>query len=119
MIVEGPTADLQFSQTERTKVVTEVQHGLSWLGGVEPKASVTWSYDIKTVRVDVPPDPSRVGYEPLESLWRDPAMAKIGFAPSLRGVRDYVASIRVPFVSWLFPAGVSMRSVATDRQEFT
>jgi hypothetical protein len=32
---------------------------------------------------------------------------------------DYVASIRVPFVSWLFPAGVSMRSAATDRQEFT
>jgi Flp pilus assembly protein TadG len=32
---------------------------------------------------------------------------------------DYVASIRVPFVSWLFPAGVSMRSEATDRQEFT
>jgi Flp pilus assembly protein TadG len=32
---------------------------------------------------------------------------------------DYVASIRVPFVSWLFPTGVSMRSAATDRQEFT
>ena len=31
----------------------------------------------------------------------------------------YVASIRVPFVAWLFPAGVSMRAEATDRQEFT
>jgi hypothetical protein len=75
-------------------VFTEVQNGLSWLGGVEPLASVTWSYDIKTVRVDAPPDPSRVGYEPLESLWRDPAIGSLGFASSLRGVRDYVASIR-------------------------
>ena len=32
---------------------------------------------------------------------------------------DYAASIRVPFVSWLFPAGVAMRAEATDRQEFT
>jgi Flp pilus assembly protein TadG len=31
---------------------------------------------------------------------------------------DYAATIRVPFVSWLFPTGVSMRADATDRQEF-
>lgn len=30
----------------------------------------------------------------------------------------YVAAVRVPFVSWLFPSGVSMRAQATDRQEF-
>jgi Flp pilus assembly protein TadG len=30
----------------------------------------------------------------------------------------YVSPIRVPFVSWLFPSGVTMRSEATDRQEF-
>ena len=32
---------------------------------------------------------------------------------------SYVATIRVPFVAWLFPAGVTMRAEATDRQEFT
>ena len=31
---------------------------------------------------------------------------------------EYQASIRVPFVAWLFPAGVAMRADATDRQEF-
>jgi len=31
----------------------------------------------------------------------------------------YLAAIRVPFVEWLFPTGVSMQAVATDRQEFT
>jgi len=31
----------------------------------------------------------------------------------------YVAAVRVPFVAWLFPQGVSMQAEATDRQEFT
>ena len=30
----------------------------------------------------------------------------------------YEAPIKVPFVSWLFPSGVTMRAQATDRQEF-
>ncbi|MGH2540404.1 MAG: TadE/TadG family type IV pilus assembly protein [Actinomycetota bacterium] len=32
---------------------------------------------------------------------------------------SYVDRIRVPFVAWLFPDGVTMRADATDRQEFT
>jgi hypothetical protein len=31
---------------------------------------------------------------------------------------DYVDPVRVPLVGWLFGTGVSMRSRATDRQEF-
>ena len=31
---------------------------------------------------------------------------------------SYLADVRVPLVAWLFPAGVSMRAEATDRQEF-
>jgi Flp pilus assembly protein TadG len=30
----------------------------------------------------------------------------------------YDAPIRVPFVAWLFPSGVTMRAEASDRQEF-
>jgi hypothetical protein len=94
VIVEGPTADLQFSDAERAKVVAEVQEGLTWLGSREPRASVTWAYDINTVRVTVPPNPALAGYEPLEALWRDPAMAQLGYSPNFQGVRDYVASMR-------------------------
>ncbi len=94
VIVEGPSPDLQFSDEERTKVVAEVQEGLTWLGRQEPKAGVTFSYDIHTVRIDVAPNPALTGYEPLESLWRDPGMAKLGFAPNMGGVEDYVRSIR-------------------------
>lgn len=94
IIVEGPTAALQFTDAERAKVVAEVQEGLTWLGRREPRASVTWSYDIRTIRVDVQPDASLSGYEPLEGHWRNPAMGKIGFAQNFQGVRDYVSSIR-------------------------
>jgi hypothetical protein len=94
VIVEGPTADLQFSEAERAKVVAEVQEGLTWLGNREPKASITWAYDIHTVRVTAAPNPTLSGYEPLESLWRNPAMQQMGFSADFQGVRDYVASIR-------------------------
>lgn len=94
VIVEGPTPDLQFSDEERTKVVAEVQEGLTWLGRQEPKAHVSFSYDIRTVRIDRAPDPSLSGYEPLESHWRDPGIAKLGFAPNMDGVTEYVRTIR-------------------------
>lgn len=94
VIVEGPTAALQFSQQERIKVVAEVQEGLSWLALQEPRAGITWSYDIHTVRVDAMPNTSLTGYEPLESLWRNPAMQKLGFAANFQGVIDYAASLR-------------------------
>jgi hypothetical protein len=93
-MVEGPNANLQFSSAEKTKIVAEVQEGLTWLGTRETRASITWSYDIHTVRVSVQPDPSLSGYEPMEAHWRNPAMANLGFAGNFQGVRDYVASIR-------------------------
>lgn len=105
VIVDGPTADLQFSEAERTKVVAEVQEGLTWLGSREPKAGVSFSYDIRNVKVDRIPNPALTGYEPLESLWRDPAMAKLGFAPNFGGVKDYVISIRANLATkWAYVA---------------
>ena len=94
ILVEGPTPDLQFSESEITKVVAEVQEGLTWLAQQEPRANVTWSYDIRTVRVSAMPDSGLSGFEPLERVWRDPAMQQLGFSASFQGVRDYVASLR-------------------------
>lgn len=94
VIVEGPTPDLQFSQADRTKVVAEVQEGLTWLAQQEPRANVSWSYDIRTLRVPVAPNTGLSGFEPRERLWRDPAMQQLGFAGNLQGVIDFVAAIR-------------------------
>ena len=94
IVVEGPTLDLQFSQDEKTKVVAEVQEGLTWLAKVDARAGVSFSYDLRTVQIDVAPDPAKSGYEPLEAHWRDPAMIKLGYAGNMLGVYDYVKTIR-------------------------
>ena len=94
IIVDGPTADLKFSEAERTKVVAEVQEGLGWLAAQEPRASVSFSYDIRSVAVDSVPNPSLTGYERLEAHWRDPALASLGYSASVLGVRQHAERIR-------------------------
>jgi Flp pilus assembly protein TadG len=55
----------------------------------------------------------------------DPAGVVVSVArPGVQGepvtvALSYIDSVRVPFVAWLFPSGVTMRAEATDRQEFT
>jgi hypothetical protein len=94
VIVEGPTADLQFSAAERTKVVAEVQNGLSWIASMNPAAGINFTYDIRVVRVAVPANPSAPD---LEALWRDPAMAGLGFPANWGGVVQYVENNRTRF----------------------
>ena len=94
VMVDGPTPDLQFSPDERTKVVAEVQEGLTWMAHVDARAGISYSYDIRSVQIDRAPDPTKSGYEPLESHWRDPAMIKLGFAGNMLGVTEYVKTIR-------------------------
>ncbi len=91
ILVEGPTADLQFAAAERTKVVAEVQNGLSWYATTNPAAGLTFSYDIQLVRLSVPADPKAAD---LEALWRDPAMSRLGHAATFDGVYDYVDALR-------------------------
>ncbi|WP_322762258.1 hypothetical protein [Frankia sp. Cr2] len=91
IIVEGPTADLQFTAAERTKVVAEVQNGLSWYATTNPAADLTFSYDIRIVRISTPPNPAAAD---LEALWRDPAMRQLGYTPNFDGVYDFVDDLR-------------------------
>src|SRR2546425_2550300 len=94
LLVDGPTPDLQFTEDEKTKIVAEYQEGLGWLALREPRASVTFAYDIQVVRIAIAPDSALSGYEALESRWRDPAMAALGFAADMSGVTNYVTSLR-------------------------
>jgi predicted acetyltransferase len=94
ILVDGPTPLLQFTDDEREKVVAEVMEGLTWLGRQEPKAGLTFSYDIQKPRIDVQPDPGLSGYDALESHWRDPAMANLRYSGNYLGVVDYVQKLR-------------------------
>src|SRR4051794_39943101 len=91
IIVEGPTADLQFSAAEQAKVVAEVQNGLSYLATANPAAGVSFSYDIRVVRINVAADPNDPD---LEGRWRNPAMAALGSPANWASVDRYVRDIR-------------------------
>jgi hypothetical protein len=93
IIVEGPNANLKFSAAERTKVVAEVQNGLSWLATQSPEGLV-FKYDIKIVTLNVQPGPSTLTADQKEARWRDPAMQQLGFATGMAGVTAYVNKIR-------------------------
>lgn len=85
---------------EESNVVNEIQAGLNWWAAREPKAKLTFTYDI---HYKVP-----TGYEPItrsgptgsptgESLWITDAMTYLGYAryPSyLDNVQDYDNAIR-------------------------
>jgi hypothetical protein len=102
IIVEGPTAALQFSPQERTKVTAEVQNGLSWLASMNPSAGITFTYDIRIVTLQTQPDPNAPD---LEAHWRDPAMAALGYQASWNGVQQYVEAIRQQFATqWTYCA---------------
>lgn len=102
IIVEGPTADLQFSTEERTKVVAEVQNGLSWLASMNPAAGISFVYDIRIVRVEVAPNPNAPD---LEDHWRNPAMQALGYSADWNGVVKYVEDNRTRFgTRWTYCA---------------
>lgn len=79
VIVDGPTPGLRFTAAERTKVIAEVQAGLSDLVGVSPSANVSFLYDIRTPSISVPVDPN-LPEDDREAHWRVPALEAMGFA---------------------------------------
>jgi hypothetical protein len=102
VIVGGPTAGTQFSAAERTKVVAEVQNGLSFFAARYPTAGLSFVYDIRFVQLSVEPNPSA---SDLEAVWRDPAMGALGFASSWAGVGQYVERLRQSFgTRWTYCA---------------
>ena len=93
VIISGTAPNLKFSAAEQTKVVQEVQEGLSFLANAEPRANVRFVYDIRFVDVNV--SPGNTGdYETAEAPWRNAALTKMGFAGNRQGSIDYVRQLR-------------------------
>jgi len=91
IIVEGKSSPYSFTPMERDTVVAEVQDGLGWLGSLEPKARVSWFYEIRTVTLDL--DPAQVP-DFSEDTWRDAAMAQLGYPASWDGLEQFVRARR-------------------------
>jgi len=102
IIVQGPTAALQFSEAEVTKVVAEVQNGLGFYATTNPLAGISFSYDIQNVTLTVQANPNATD---KEAVFRDPAMGALGFSADWNGVGQYVESLRTEFgTRWTYCA---------------
>lgn len=105
IIVEGPGNDLRFDGAERVKTVAEVQNGLSYFASTQPSAGLSFTYDIRVVQVDVPPEPD---VPDRESLWREPALRQLGYDGSRASVGTYVEDLRQKFgTRWAFCAFIT------------
>ena len=93
LVVVGGPGDLAFSSAERAKVVEEVQEGLDFLANAEPRARITWVYDVHFIDVAAAPGPTDT-YEGAEAPWRNAALVQMGFPGSRAGSRQYVADLR-------------------------
>ncbi|MBM2618523.1 VCBS repeat-containing protein [Actinoplanes sp. LDG1-06] len=105
IIVQGPTADLQFTDAEAIKAVAEVQNGLGFYAVQNPLAGITFAYDIQNVTLTTPADPAAAD---KEAIFRDGAMAAMGFPANWNGVVAYVESLRSEFgTRWTYCAFIT------------
>ncbi|HOG45505.1 MAG TPA: hypothetical protein PLJ35_15895 [Anaerolineae bacterium] len=91
ILVEGSAAPYTFTQMERDTIVAEVQDGLGWLATQEPKAQVSWFYEVYEVGLDL--DPAQVP-DFTEDTWRDAVMAKLGYAANWAGLEQFARDRR-------------------------
>ncbi|AWB22328.1 hypothetical protein DA075_16530 [Methylobacterium currus] len=98
VIVSGP-GPLTMTSAQQSKIITDVQNGLSFLGGRAPARDVTFTYDLHVAQIATPdttgPIPAgQDPYEHFEAPWRDAALASIGQPAGWSGVKNYIGGIK-------------------------
>ncbi|HTE26668.1 RICIN domain-containing protein [Flavitalea sp.] len=93
IIVGGTGAGLGFSNADNIKVIQEVQEGLGFLANAEPRAKITFVYDIRIITVSAAPG-STGSYESAEAPWRNAALQAMGYPPVRQSSIDYVNDLR-------------------------
>ncbi|MGB8698734.1 MAG: hypothetical protein WCD18_04895 [Thermosynechococcaceae cyanobacterium] len=93
VIVSGTQPDLAFSTAEQQQVIQEVQEGLNFLASADPRANITFVYDIRLVTVSATPGSTNTK-ENAESPWRDAALQQMGFPANRSGSEQYVQNLR-------------------------
>jgi hypothetical protein len=97
VMVSRDTGTEVLTEAEQIKILQEVQEGLDWLTGVEPRARVSFVYDIRPVTVTSAPGPYSGVTEPYERFerdWRDAALAVMGYAAGRPGYQQYANDLR-------------------------
>ena len=74
IVMVGPVPALQFSDAERTKIVAEVQNGLSYLAGRQPRGRAHLRLRYPDRECQRAAESAGRRLRGLEAPWRDPAM---------------------------------------------
>lgn len=93
IIVSGTQSGLVFSETEQQKVIQEVQEGLDFLANAEPRAKISFVYDIHLLSVSAAPG-ATTDYESAEGPWRNAALQSMGYSATRQGSIDYVRNLQ-------------------------
>ncbi len=93
VIIVSGQGDLAFSADEQLKVIQEVQEGLTFLADAEPKAQLSFVYDIRVINVSVAAGPT-TSYESAEGPWRNAALQVMGYPPQRESSIQYVQDLR-------------------------
>ena len=79
------------SDGERDTVTAEAGEAFAWLSGLEPRARVEFAIERHDVQLAVAADPAAAD---LEALWRDPALAQLGYASGQSGYAALARDVR-------------------------
>lgn len=108
VMVSRNTGPERMTAAEQQKVVQEVQRGLDWLASAEPRARVSFVYDLRPITVTTPPGPylgQPDAYERMEAGWRDAALTGMGYPGGRAGYQAYAQALRAGFgTNWSYVA---------------
>ena len=87
--VDSTVAGLAIADTEKSKTLSETTEGLNLLATFEPRANIQWFYDFKRPKLSL--TAAQAGNE---DLWRNAAMAAMGYSADLAGMNKYLSDIK-------------------------
>ncbi len=93
VIVSGNTDALRITEDEQTKLIQEIQMGLDFLANAEPRANITFKYDVNIIDIDAIPG-SVSTFESAEAPWRNAALGQMSYDESRQGSIDYVNDLK-------------------------
>ncbi|HEX7152854.1 MAG TPA: hypothetical protein VF618_15300 [Thermoanaerobaculia bacterium] len=95
VVVSGPSSDgLTFSQGEIDNVYSQVLAGVDYLAGANPEVGLSFTLEMNPVTITAAPPSSCSSYESCESVWRNPALAILGYSPDRAGSVQYAEDLQ-------------------------
>jgi len=93
VIVSGTEDNRVISETERKTILREVAEGLDFLTTSSPRP-LRFVYNTSFITVDAKPRTDCPSKEACEKIWRDPALAQLGYEAGEKGYNKYAQDLR-------------------------